>query len=81
MDGYKDIIKEAIQISYHPIVIKHLQEYSHKNGITHWNIANHPFLNPDMVYEFFAPYKKLSIEQDSIDELIKRSFTQNTMLL
>lgn len=80
-DGHEDSIKEAIKENCHPVMIKYLQKYTLQQGIEHWNIANHPFMTPDMVYEFFAPYKALHLEQENIDQLVIRVFTQDAMLL
>jgi len=78
---YEPIVKDAVKSSYHPVIIKELQKYGMQEGIKHWNIGNYNFRTSDMVYDFFAPYNALHIEEETIKKLVSRSFSQDTMLL
>jgi hypothetical protein len=74
-------VKNVLQMSRHPVMIKALQQYGMQKWIDQWNIAMHPFFDPEMVYEFFAPSKTLGIPEDAIDALVSRTFSETTMLL
>lgn len=78
---YEDDLKNIIKNSFHPVMIKSLQQYTLQQGVQQRNIANHSFSTPDVLCDFFAPYKTLGIEKNNMDKLIKISFTEKTMLL
>jgi len=78
---YEDMLKMAIEKSYHPIVIKHLQEYSQRSGVTHWSIAKHPFLSPDLVYDFFDSNKSIDLKGDGREQIVKHAFSEDSILV
>lgn len=81
LEEYGAILKDTIQSSYHPFIIRYLQQYALKKGIQYWNIAQHLFRYEDMVYDFFSWSKSLYIRKHNIDDLVQRSFSKDTMLL
>jgi len=80
-DEYEQIIKDAVKHSYHPVIIKYLQQYGLQQGREYWNIANHPFIDQDMLYDFFSHYKNINIPYPEIEKIAQKAFSDCSMLL
>jgi hypothetical protein len=53
-DEHEDTIKYIMKSSYHPVMIKHLQDYTRQNNVNHRHIASHPFRTNQMFQDFFS---------------------------
>gem|GEM_PF-6291252 len=68
---FENIIKEALQTTYHSVVIKHLREYTRQQGIVQRNIKTHVFRELDEMVDFFAQYKELNLRASDLQDVAR----------
>lgn len=80
-DEYESVIKDAIKISYHPVIIRNIREYTLSQWYDHRNIANHIFPDRDYFFDFFATYREIKLDMEIKSGLVEKWFSEWSMLL
>lgn len=80
-DGHENIIKKALQITYHPVMIDMLRNYTKQQWITQRDIDKQAFIDPDMFRDFFAIYKNINLDDSDVESIIQEGFDDDTMVV